>query len=84
MARNEEKAQSMLYRFREAQRHELGLSSGRRPAFTKDVKSIAEAERWRAQLTRDIAKKIQRIQERKCLTMLKLVTVQYSTTFSCP
>ncbi|WFD32298.1 NineTeen Complex (NTC) component [Malassezia sp. CBS 17886] len=50
MARNAEKAQSTLYRFREAQASDLGLSSkragGGRPKMVSSVTSLRECEKW--------------------------------------
>ncbi|OBZ81401.1 Pre-mRNA-splicing factor ISY1 [Choanephora cucurbitarum] len=65
MARNEEKAQSMLYRFREAQAAELGLGKPRlrRPAFAGVVDTIAEAEKWRRDLLSEVSRKISKIQD---------------------
>ncbi|KAL7754324.1 NineTeen Complex (NTC) component [Sorochytrium milnesiophthora] len=64
MARNEEKAQSMLYRFREAEMAELGLStSERRPTHTHKATNIPQAEKWRGQVIRDISRKVTRIQD---------------------
>ncbi|KAI8082481.1 pre-mRNA-splicing factor ISY1 [Gilbertella persicaria] len=65
MARNEEKAQSMLYRFREAQAAELGLGKPRvrRPAFAGAVDTIAEAEKWRKDLLSEVSRKIAKIQD---------------------
>ncbi|KAI8886403.1 Isy1-like splicing factor [Backusella circina FSU 941] len=65
MARNEEKAQSMLYRFREAQAAGLGLAKrrDRRPAFAGVVDSVPEAEKWRRDLLSEISRKISKIQD---------------------
>ncbi|KAI7899263.1 Isy1-like splicing factor [Cokeromyces recurvatus] len=65
MARNEEKAQSMLYRFREAQAAELGLGKVRlrRPAFAGSVSTVQEAERWRRDILSEISRKISKIQD---------------------
>ncbi|KAG0187614.1 NineTeen Complex (NTC) component [Apophysomyces sp. BC1034] len=65
MARNEEKAQSMLYRFREAQAAELGLvrKRERRPALASSVSTIGECERWRRDLLGEIARKVSKIQD---------------------
>ncbi|KAF7725949.1 NineTeen Complex (NTC) component [Apophysomyces ossiformis] len=65
MARNEEKAQSMLYRFREAQAAELGLvrKRERRPALASSVNTIGECERWRRDLLGEIARKVSKIQD---------------------
>ncbi|KIY64096.1 Isy1-like splicing factor [Cylindrobasidium torrendii FP15055 ss-10] len=65
MARNEEKAQSMLYRFREAQAGELGLAtrSDRRPRMASGCKSIRDCERWRGEILREISRKVSKIQD---------------------
>ncbi|KIJ57219.1 hypothetical protein M422DRAFT_198639 [Sphaerobolus stellatus SS14] len=65
MARNEEKAQSMLYRFREAQAAELGLGtrSDRRPRMASSCTSLRECERWRGELLREISRKVSKIQD---------------------
>ncbi|KAF9108909.1 NineTeen Complex (NTC) component [Mortierella sp. AM989] len=65
MARNEEKAQSMLYRFREAKNAELGGSKKleRRPYRISEVTSLAEAEKWRRNVIGDISKKVSKIQD---------------------
>lgn len=69
MARNQEKAQSMLYRFREAQAAELGLGSSRterRPRLASSVSSLKECEKWRAEVIREISRKVSKIQDCKC------------------
>ncbi|SPO21549.1 probable Pre-mRNA-splicing factor ISY1 [Ustilago trichophora] len=66
MARNQEKAQSMLYRFREAQATSLGLSpkpNARRPRLASSVTSLKECERWRADVIREISRKVSKIQD---------------------
>ncbi|KAJ7766176.1 Isy1-like splicing factor [Mycena metata] len=65
MARNQEKAQSMLYRFREAQAAELGLGtrSDRRPLTASACKSLRECERWRGELLREISRKVAKIED---------------------
>ncbi|KAJ3294295.1 NineTeen Complex (NTC) component [Borealophlyctis nickersoniae] len=65
MARNEEKAQSMLYRFREAQAAELGFSKKqeRRPFLASDCDNLKDAEKWRGQVIREISKKVSKIQD---------------------
>ncbi|KAH8827107.1 Isy1-like splicing factor [Flagelloscypha sp. PMI_526] len=65
MARNEEKAQSMLYRFREAQAAELGLGTraDRRPRMASACKSMRECERWRGEILREISRKVSKIQD---------------------
>ncbi|KAJ7052538.1 Isy1-like splicing factor [Mycena amicta] len=65
MARNQEKAQSMLYRFREAQAAELGLGTraDRRPRMASACKSLREAERWRGEMLREVSRKVAKIQD---------------------
>ncbi|KAF9584131.1 NineTeen Complex (NTC) component [Lunasporangiospora selenospora] len=65
MARNEEKAQSMLYRFREAKNAELGGSKRpeRRPFRVTEVTLLTEAEKWRRNCIGDISKKVSKIQD---------------------
>ncbi|PWN44332.1 Isy1-domain-containing protein [Ceraceosorus guamensis] len=73
MARNKEKAQSMLHRFREAQAIELGLGSGatgrgpgagdRRPRLASSVKTLKECEKWRSEVLREISRKVSKIQD---------------------
>ncbi|QPG98604.1 NineTeen Complex (NTC) component [Epichloe festucae Fl1] len=66
MARNSEKAQSMLFRFREAQAADLGIidaGRSRRPKLITEVESVAVCEKWRGQVLRDISRKVSRIHE---------------------
>lgn len=64
-ARNEEKSMSMLFRFREAQASELGLSgrSDRRPRVASSCKDLRQCERWRGEILRDISRKVSKIQD---------------------
>ncbi|GMK55806.1 hypothetical protein CspeluHIS016_0208620 [Cutaneotrichosporon spelunceum] len=67
MARNSEKAQSMLYRFREQQAVEMGLgdrrAGDRRPRVASSVSSLRECERWRGDIMREISRKVSKIQD---------------------
>ncbi|WRT67879.1 uncharacterized protein IL334_004853 [Kwoniella shivajii] len=67
MARNQEKAQSMLYRFREQQAVEMGMGNrvkgDRRPRMASSVSSLRECERWRGDIMRDINRKVGKIQD---------------------
>ncbi|KAL5611421.1 hypothetical protein BROUX41_000969 [Berkeleyomyces rouxiae] len=66
MARNAEKAQSMLFRFREAQAAEIGIIDAgrtRRPKMISEVDAIPSAEKWRGQVLKEISRKVSRIQE---------------------
>ncbi|KEZ39282.1 Pre-mRNA-splicing factor ISY1 [Scedosporium apiospermum] len=66
MARNSEKAQSMLFRFREAQAADLGLFDAartRRPKLITEVDSIPACEKWRGQVLKEISRKVTKIQD---------------------
>ncbi|KAK9896999.1 Isy1-domain-containing protein [Cystobasidium minutum MCA 4210] len=66
MARNEEKAQSMLYRFRQAKAMEMGLGgahSDRRPRIAASCKDLRQCERWRGEILREISRKVTKIQD---------------------
>jgi len=69
MARNQEKAQSMLHRFRQTQVHELGLnvrSHDRRPKLISTVNSVRDCDKWRDEVMREISRKVARIQDGAC------------------
>ncbi|CAK7267536.1 NineTeen Complex (NTC) component [Sporothrix epigloea] len=66
MARNAEKAQSMLFRFRESQAADLGiadLSRTRRPKVISEQTSVSNCERWRGQVLKEISRKVSKIQD---------------------
>ncbi|KAI1122421.1 Isy1-like splicing factor [Nemania abortiva] len=66
MARNSEKAQSMLFRFREAQAADLGIIDAgrtRRPRVITEVDSIPACEKWRGQVLKEISRKVSKIQD---------------------
>ncbi|QUC17581.1 uncharacterized protein UV8b_01822 [Ustilaginoidea virens] len=66
MARNSEKAQSMLFRFREAQAADLGIidaGRARRPKLITEVESVPVCEKWRGQVLKDISRKVSRIHD---------------------
>ncbi|CAO3599313.1 unnamed protein product [Absidia cylindrospora] len=65
MARNEEKAQLMLYRFREAQAAELGkiTKKQKRPALSTSVDNVGECEKWRRDIMREISRSVSKIQD---------------------
>jgi len=66
MARNSEKAQSMLFRFRAAQAADLGIldiGRTRRPKAITAVNSIPTCEKWRGQVLKEISRKVSRIQD---------------------
>jgi len=71
MARNQEKAQSMLHRFRQSQALELGLNVGvrshdRRPKLISTVNSVRDCDKWRDEVMREISRKVARIQDGAC------------------
>ncbi|KAL8295867.1 hypothetical protein RB597_009082 [Gaeumannomyces tritici] len=66
MARNSEKAQSMLFRFREAQAADLGIidaGRARRPRNIAEQDSVPACEKWRGHVLKEISRKVSRIQE---------------------
>lgn len=65
-ARNAEKSQSMLFRFRASQAAELGivdLGRTRRPKAPSTVDTVAMAERWRGQVVTEISRKVTKIHD---------------------
>lgn len=62
MARNEEKAQSMLARFRANKRLELEGEAERRPYLATECSDVKQCERWRNQIIKEVAKGIATIQ----------------------
>ncbi|KAL8719266.1 MAG: hypothetical protein Q9181_008079, partial [Wetmoreana brouardii] len=65
-ARNSEKAQSMLFRFRAAQAADLGildLGRTRRPRAITTITSIPLCEKWRGQVLKEISRKVSKIQD---------------------
>lgn len=65
-ARNSEKAQSMLFRFREAQAADLGIidaGRSRRPRSITDQDSIPACEKWRGQVLKEVSRKVSKIQD---------------------
>ncbi|KAJ2365923.1 NineTeen Complex (NTC) component, partial [Coemansia sp. RSA 2607] len=65
MARNQEKAQSMLYRFREAQSIESGQkqTNTRRPYLASSVDNLDEAEKWRRSVISQISQAASKIHD---------------------
>lgn len=61
MARNEEKAQSMLHRYLRSKRDE-GRSERRRPYLATLCDDVDEAEKWHNQVLRDIRRRVEEIQ----------------------
>ena len=62
MARNEEKAMSMLNRWLRVQSGEEFRKEERRPYLSSQCESLAEAEKWRRQILGEISKKVGEIQ----------------------
>ncbi|TGZ83365.1 Pre-mRNA-splicing factor isy-1, partial [Ascodesmis nigricans] len=65
-ARNSEKAQSMLFRFREQQAADLGIIDAgrtRRPKIITEQTSIPSCEKWRGQVVKEISRKVSKIQD---------------------
>lgn len=65
-ARNSEKAQSMLFRFRAQQAADIGIidmGRARRPKAITTVDSIPLCEKWRGQVLKDVSRKVTRIQD---------------------
>lgn len=63
MARNSEKAQSMLFRFREAHLDSLGLIRKHRPSNVDECTTLKDAEKWRYEVISELAQKIGKIQD---------------------
>ena len=62
MARNEEKAQSMLNRLLTAKQKEARGEKRKRPYLASECSDLHEADRWRQQILREIGKKVMEIQ----------------------
>lgn len=62
MARNEEKAQSMLNRFITMKNEEKRKPKERRPYLASECRDLAEADRWRGEILREIGVKVAEIQ----------------------
>lgn len=65
-ARNSEKSQSMLFRFRAQEAASLGIIDAgrtRRPRNILEVETIPACEKWRGQVLKEISRKVSRIQE---------------------
>lgn len=62
MARNEEKAQSMLNRFLAGKQEESRGPKQRRPYLASECHDLNEADKWRQQILREIGRKVLEIQ----------------------
>lgn len=62
MARNEEKAQSMLSRFLAAKNDEKKKPKEKRPFLASECRDLADADKWRQQIIREIGRKVMDIQ----------------------
>ena len=62
MARNEEKAQSMLNRYLAGRQEESQGPKQRRPYLATECHDLNEADKWRQQILREIGRKVMEIQ----------------------
>lgn len=62
MARNEEKAQSMLNRFLAAKQDEKRGPKSKRPYLASECNDLNEADKWRQQILREVGRKVMEIQ----------------------
>ena len=62
MARNEEKAQSMLNRFLAGKTEDQAKEKKRRPFLATECIDLVEADKFRHQILREISKKVMEIQ----------------------
>ncbi|PNW77216.1 hypothetical protein CHLRE_10g427150v5 [Chlamydomonas reinhardtii] len=62
MARNEEKAQSMLNRFLAGKVEEKKGPKAKRPYLASECRDLVEADKWRSQIIREVGKKVMEIQ----------------------
>ncbi|XP_039058810.1 pre-mRNA-splicing factor ISY1 homolog [Hibiscus syriacus] len=62
MAPNEEKEQSMLNRFITQKAEEKKKPKERRPFLASECRDLAEADKWRQQIMREIGRKVAEIQ----------------------
>ena len=62
MARNEEKAQSMLNRWLAGKQADLKPERQKRPYLASECHDLNEADKWRQQILREIGKKVMEIQ----------------------
>jgi pre-mRNA-splicing factor ISY1 len=62
MARNSEKAQSMLNRYLAGKKEEKTGPRQKRPYLASECRDLNEADKWRQTILRDIGKKVMEIQ----------------------
>ena len=62
MARNEEKAQSMLNRFLKGKQDEAKGPKAKRPYLATECRDLNEADKWRQQILREVGRKVMQIQ----------------------
>lgn len=62
MARNEEKANTMLARFLQMKKEEGGKQKKKRPYLASLCRDLADADKWRQEILREIGKKVMEIQ----------------------
>merc|ERR1712147_402543 len=64
MARKQKKAQSMLNRFLQGKKEEKAQPKQKRPYLATEVNDLQEAEKWRYDVVKNIAKKVGEVQNR--------------------
>lgn len=62
MARNEEKANAVLNRFWAAKQEEKRKPKQKRPYLASECRDLADADKWRQQILREIGRKVMEIQ----------------------
>ena len=62
MARNEEKANAVLNRFWAAKQDEKRKPKQKRPYLASECRDLADADKWRQQILREIGRKVMEIQ----------------------
>ena len=62
MARNAEKAQSMLNRYLAGKTADAAGPKQKRPYLASECSDLVEADKWRQQILREVGKKVMEIQ----------------------
>lgn len=81
MARNEEKAQSMLNRWWAFKSGDLDKKERKRPYLASKCNNTIACEKWRLQILHEIGQKVQEIQSGTCYS-IQLTLVARSISFS--
>ncbi|WZY73303.1 hypothetical protein YC2023_005543 [Brassica napus] len=82
MARNEEKAQSMLNRFVTMKESENKKPVQRRPYLASECRDLADADKWRHQIMREITAKSPRFRTKAWASTASETSTTRSTSFS--